>query len=160
MKRGRRIISDVASMPAAAIERELSQVQEERRSLRSKLESLRADETRLEMEEQVLAQMLRLRQWEADGVPGAANTVNALTKAAPQARRANLSANVLSTVQQAGVPLTPSDVQRRLDDNGIHADLNAVRVALRRWVERERLVKHDRHYVSRDLSPSFFGGEA
>jgi hypothetical protein len=148
----RRIIADLASMPVAEIEAELDGVRSERRAVGSKLDSLQAQDAKLEMEEQLLAQMLRLRQWKADGVPGAAQAVAAAEASAPQRKAENLSANVLAVVRQARQPVLPADVRDRLAADGVNADLNAIRVALRRWAERGQLVKHDRFYVDGSAS--------
>lgn len=135
-------------MPTSAIKAEFDQVRDERGALHHRLEELRATDTRLEIEEQLLAQMLRLRQWEADGVAGAAETMEAINAAAPVRKRENLSANVLSIVRQAERPLLPSDVRQRLADRGVQADSSAIRVALRRWAERGELVRRGRAYES------------
>jgi hypothetical protein len=144
----RRIISDIAAMPVDEIKAELDAVQTEK--------------TKLEMEEQLLAQMLRLREWESTGVHGAPETVAVTQAAAPERQRENVSANVLSLVRQAQEPLLPADVRDRLATQGIDADLNAVRVALRRWVDRGELGKRDRYYIDANaaytlLSPN--GGD-
>jgi hypothetical protein len=101
------------------------------------------------MEEQLLTQTLRLRRAEKDGAPGAGATVAGLWRETPGKKQESLSANVLSIVRQADEPLLPADVQERLGREGIRADPSAVRVALRRWVERDQLVKEGRYY--RDL---------
>jgi hypothetical protein len=141
-------------MPTSVIKAEFDQVHEERRALRNRIEELRATDTRLELEEQLLAQMLRLRQWETDGVVGAAETLQAINAAAPVRKRENLSANVLSIVRQAERPLLPSDVRQRLADRGVQADSSAIRVALRRWAERGQLVRRGRAYETDDSGGS------
>jgi hypothetical protein len=131
-------------MPQEDVEAELEQVREEKASL--------------EMEEQLLGQVLRIRQFAETGIAGSKATLDALAAAAPEQREHNISANVLTIVQQArGDELSPSDVHELLADRGVRADVGAVRVALRRWAERNRIIKNGHVYralgrdaVSRD----------
>jgi hypothetical protein len=129
----RRIISELAAMPVDEV--------------RAELEAVQAEKVKLEMEEQLLSQMLRLREWGSNGVPGATETVAALEAGAPGHKKQNVSANVLAIVEQADRPLLPADVRDRLATNGVDAEPNAIRVALRRWVDRKRLEKRGRHYA-------------
>jgi hypothetical protein len=70
-----------------------------------------------------------------------------LAAAAPEQVEQNLSANVLTLVKQAqGHPLSPSDVRELLSDRGVHADLSAIRLALRRWAERNQIIKDGHVY--------------
>jgi hypothetical protein len=133
--RKRHILAELAAMPQEDVEAELEQVREEK--------------TRLEMEEQLLAQVLRMRQFAQSGIGETQRTLDALAATAPEQRQANISANVLAIVRQAqGSDLSPSDVQELLVDRGVHADLSAIRVALRRWAERNQIIKDGHVYRS------------
>jgi hypothetical protein len=66
---------------------------------------------------------------------------------------ANISANILTIVRQAeGAELSPGEIQEILADYNIHADLSAIRQALRRWAERHMIIKsgHRYHALARD----------
>jgi hypothetical protein len=140
MGRKRHILAELAAMPREDVEAELEQVREEK--------------TRLEMEEAVLGQVLRIHQFATSGVPSSQATLDDLAASAPQQIEQNLSANVLAIVKQArGHELSPADVREVLADRGVHADLSAVRVALRRWAERNQILKEGHVYraLARDV---------
>lgn len=70
-----------------------------------------------------------------------------LAAAAPEARQQNISANILTIVRQAeGAELSPGEIQEILADYNIHADLSAIRQALRRWAERHMIIKNGHRY--------------
>jgi hypothetical protein len=132
-----RVLAELVGMEPADIEAELEQV--------------RAERARLEMQEQLLAQALRMLQFAQVGPPGARERVDQL--AAPEARQQNISANILTIVRQAeGAELSPGEIQEILADYNIHADLSAIRQALRRWAERHMIIKngHRYHALARD----------
>ena len=118
-----------------------------REDVEAELEQVRLEKTRLEMEEQLLSQVLMIHQWDDNGTPGARDTLDAAAAAAPAEKRANVSANVLTVVRNArGAALSPANVQELLIDRGVHADLNAIRVALRRWSDRNQIIKEGHVY--------------
>ena len=87
------------------------------------------------------------------GPPCARERVDQLAAAAPEARQQNISANILTIVRQAeGAELSPGEIQEILADYNIHADLSAIRQALRRWAERHMIIKngHRYHALARD----------
>jgi predicted HTH domain antitoxin len=140
MRRRRHILAELAAMPKEDVEAELEQVREEKASL--------------EMEEQLLGQVLRIRQFAESGISGSQETLDDLGAAAPELRERNISANVLAIVQQArGAELSPRDVQEVLADRGVQADLGAIRNALRRWAGRNRILKNGHVYraLARDV---------
>jgi len=133
MARKRHILAELAAMPQADVEAELEQVREEK--------------ARLDMEEALLGQVLRIRQFASTGLPGSQETLDGLAASAPQQLERNLSANVLTIVRQAqGHDLSPANVRELLADRGVHADLGAIRVALRRWAERNQIIKDGHVY--------------
>jgi hypothetical protein len=133
MIRPRHILAELAAMDQEDVEAELEQVRQEKASL--------------EMEEQLLGQVLRMRQFAQQRLAGSQEALDGLAAAAPILREQNLSANVLAIVQQAsGHELSPQEVQELLADRGVQADANAIRVALRRWAERNRIIKNGHHY--------------
>ena len=124
MARKRHILAELAAMPREDVEAELEQVRQEK--------------ARLDMEEALLGQVLRIHQFANTGVPGR-RTLDGLAASAPEQLERNLSANVLTIVRQVGGhELSPADVQELLADRGVHADLSAIRVALRRWASETR----------------------
>ena len=134
-----RVLAELVGMEPADIEAELEQV--------------RAERARLEMQEQLLAQALRMLQFAKVGPPGAREGIDQLVAAAPEARQQNISANILTIVRQAeGAELSPGEIQEILADYNIHADLSAIRQALRRWAERHMIIKngHRYHALARD----------
>jgi hypothetical protein len=134
-----RVLAELVGMDPADIEAELDQV--------------RAEKTRLEMQEQLLAQALRMLQFAEIGPAGAREDVKRLAASAPEQRTQNLSANILTIVQQAqGTELSPGEIQEILADYSIHADLSAIRQALRRWADRHQILKNGHRY--RSLSSS------
>ncbi len=133
MARKRHILAELAAMPQEDVESELEQVREEK--------------ARLDMEEALLGQVLRMRQFAQTGIAGSQEIIEELAAAAPEQVEQNLSANVLTLVKQAqGHPLSPSDVRELLADRGVHADLSAIRLALRRWAERNQIIKDGHVY--------------
>jgi hypothetical protein len=128
-----RVLAELVAMDPADIEAELEQV--------------RAEAARLQMQEQLLAQALRMRQFAKTGPPDAARAVRDLAAGAQEAREQNISANVLTIVRQAGgEEITPAEIQEILADFNIHADLSAIRQALRRWAERHMIIKNGHRY--------------
>lgn len=128
-----RVLAELVAMEPADIEAELEQV--------------RAEKGRLQMQEQLLAQALRMLQFAQVGPPEAAEAVAALAVNAPEARQQNISANILTIVKQAdGAELSPTEIQEVLADFQIHADLSAIRQALRRWAERHMIIKNGHRY--------------
>ena len=124
-----RVLAKLVAMEPADIEAELEQV--------------RAEAARLQMQEQLLAQALRMLQFAQTGPPAAAQGVRDIAAGAQEAREQNISANVLTIVRQAaGEELTPAEIQEILADFNIHADLSAIRQALRRWAERHMIIKN------------------
>ncbi len=122
--------------------------------IEAELDQVRADKARLEMQEQLLAQALRMLQFAQIGPAGAREAVEQLAASAPEARQQNISANVLTIVRQAeGAELSPGEIQEILSDYNIHADLSAIRQALRRWAERHMIIKngHRYHALAPDL---------
>lgn len=104
--------------------------------------------------EAVLGQVLRIHQFATTGIAGSQAVLDNLAASAPEQIEQNLSANVLAIVKQAqGHELSPADVREVLADRGVHADLSAVRVALRRWAERNRIIKDGHVYraLGRDV---------
>jgi hypothetical protein len=115
--------------------------------IEAELEQVRADAARLQMQEQLLAQALRMLPFAKTGPPEAAQAIRDLALGAPEARQQNISANVLTIVRQAhGEELTPAQIQEILADFNIHADLSAIRQALRRWAERHMIIKNGHRY--------------
>lgn len=95
---------------------------------------LGAEKAKLEIQEQLLAQALRMLQFAEIGPPGTKEGVEQLAASAPEQRQQNISANILTIVRQAeGAELSPGEIQEILADYNIHADLSAIRQALRRW---------------------------
>jgi hypothetical protein len=130
-----RVLAELVGMGPADIEAELNQV--------------RAERTRLEMQEQLLAQALRMLQFAEIGPAGAREGVKRLAASAPEQHTQNLSANILTIVQQAqGTELSPGEIQEILADYSIHADLSAIRQALRRWADRHQIFKNGHRYRS------------
>jgi hypothetical protein len=128
-----RVLAELVVMEPADIEAELEQV--------------RAEAVRLQMQEQLLAQALRMLQFAKTGPPEAARVVRDLAAGAEEAREQNISANVLTIVRQAaGEELTPAQIQEILADFSIHADLSAIRQALRRWAARHMIIKNGHRY--------------
>lgn len=89
--------------------------------------------------------------WITEVVPTACGLsiegVEALAARAPELREQNLSANVLTIVRQAqGEGLSPADIQEVLADFNVHADLSAIRQALRRWADRHQIIKNGHRY--------------
>ena len=133
------------------IQQESSRIAQQKDRLSAELQRLNDEATRLLMEEQLLAQVLRLHQWADAGVHGAQEVVDATAAAAPQRKRENISANVLAIVRQGrGLDMTPQDVQAHLNESGVHADLRTIRSALRRWAERGEIVKRGSVYHALD----------
>jgi len=128
-----RVLAELVAMEPPDIEAELEQV--------------RAEVARLQMQEQLLAQALRMLQFAQTGPPEAASRVRDLAAGAFEARQQNISANVLTIIRQAaGEELTPAEIQEILADFNIHADLSAIRQALRRWAERHMIIKSGHRY--------------
>jgi hypothetical protein len=128
-----RVLAELVAMEPADIEAELEQV--------------RTEVARLQMQEQLLAQALRMLQFAKTGPPEAAEAVRDLAAGAQEARQQNISANVLTIVRQAGgEELTPAGIQEVLSDFNIHADLSAIRQALRRWADRNMITKNGHRY--------------
>jgi hypothetical protein len=128
-----RVLAELVAMEPADIEAELEQV--------------RAEVARLQMQEQLLAQSLRMLQFAKTGSPNDARAVRDLAAGAPEARQQNISANVITIVRQAaGEELAPAEIQEILADFNIHADLSAIRQALRRWAERHMIIKNGHRY--------------
>jgi hypothetical protein len=133
MARKRHILAELAAMRREDVEAELEQVRQEKAGL--------------DMEEALLGQVLRIHQFANTGVPGSKDVLDGLAASAPEQLERNLSANVLTIVRQAGGhELSPADVQELLADRGVHADLSAIRVALRRWAERNKIIKNGHVY--------------
>ncbi len=129
----RRILADLVTMQPADLEEEL--------------EAVRGEKVRLEMQEQLLAQALRMLQFASTGPAEAREGIEALAASAPDLREQNLSANVLAIVQQAqGEELSPAAIQEVLADFNVHADLSSIRQALRRWADRHRIIKNGHRY--------------
>ncbi|HEV7527331.1 MAG TPA: hypothetical protein VGO29_00365 [Solirubrobacteraceae bacterium] len=138
-----RVLAELVGMQPADIEAEL--------------EDVRAEKSRLEIQEQLLAQALRMLQFAEIGPPGAREGVEQLAASAPEQRQQSISANILTIVRQAdGAELSPAEIQEILADYNIHADLNAVRQALRRWAERHMILKNGHRYraMASDLGAS------
>jgi hypothetical protein len=118
-----------------------------REDVEAELEQVREEKAGLDMEEALLGQVLRMHQFAQTGIAGAGEIIEELAEAAPQQVEQNLSANVLTLVKQArGHALSPSDVRELLADRGVHADLSAIRLALRRWAERNQIIKEGHVY--------------
>ena len=101
------------------------------------------------MQEQLLAQALRMLQFAEIGPAAAREGVERLAASAPEQRQQNISANILTIVRQAeGAELSPSEIQEVLADYDIHADLSAIRQALRRWADRHQILKNGHRYRS------------
>jgi hypothetical protein len=129
----------------------------DRPDIEGELEQVRAEKTRLEMQEQLLAQALRMLQFAEVGPSAARASVQGLAASAPEQRQQNVSANVLTIVKQAdGSELSPREIQEILADYNIHTDLSAIRQALRRWAERHMILKNGHRY--RALAPDREGG--
>jgi hypothetical protein len=132
----RRILAELVAMDPADLEAEL--------------DAVRAEKVGLEMQEQLLAQALRMLQFAQTGPAGAKEGVDALAARAPELREQNLSANVLTVVRQAqGEELSPADIQEVLADFNVHADLSAIRQSLRRWADRHQIIKSGHRYHAR-----------
>ncbi|HEV3319843.1 MAG TPA: hypothetical protein VG053_09000 [Solirubrobacteraceae bacterium] len=128
-----RVLAELVAMEPADIEAELEQV--------------RAEKARLEIQEQLLAQALRMLQFAEIGPTGAREGVEQLAASAPNQRQQNISANILTIVKQAeGAELSPGEIQEILADYNIHADLSAIRQALRRWADRHVILKNGHRY--------------
>lgn len=128
-----RVLAELVGMDPADIEAELEQV--------------RAEKTQLEMQEQLLAQALRMLQFAEIGPAAVREDIKQLAASAPEQRTQNLSANILTIVQQAqGTELSPGEIQEILADYSIHADLSAIRQALRRWADRHQIRKNGHRY--------------
>ena len=98
--------------------------------------------------------MLRMHQFDgAVDANGSGETNSAgvgnVAVVAPS-KRASVARAVLQVVNDAPAPMEPGEVQEILSNRGIDADLNNVRQALRRWVEREQLVKRGRLLLRAD----------
>ncbi len=118
--------------------------------LEAELEDVRAEKVRLEMQEQLLAQALRMLQFAQTGPAGAREGVEALAARAPILREQNLSENVLAIVRQAqGEALSPGDIQEVLADFNVQADVSTIRQALRRWADRHQIIKSGHRYQAR-----------
>lgn len=64
------------------------------------------------MQEQLLAQALRMLQFAEVGPPGARERIDQLAAAAPEARQ-QISANILTIIRQAdGAELSPGEIPR------------------------------------------------
>ena len=134
-------------MPREQIEHDLREAQTDKLRIEEQIAALNREREQITMEEQLLAQVLRMHQWADEGMPGARETLEANAAAAPRAKRTNISANVLSIVRQSdGRPITPAEIGDLLAQHGIRADQNAIRVALRRWADRGEIVKEGRVY--------------
>jgi hypothetical protein len=119
--------------------------------LEEELEQVRLEKARLEMQEQLLGQALRMLQFAQTGPSGAREGVEALAAAAPEIRQQNISANVLTIVKQAqGAEMSPGEIQEVLADFNVHADLSAIRQALRRWDDRHQIIKNGHRYRALD----------
>jgi hypothetical protein len=128
-----RVLAELVGMPPPDIEAELEQV--------------RAEKAKLEMQEQLLAQALRMLQFAEVGPATAREDIERLALNASEHRELNISANILTIVRQAqGTELSPGDVQQILADHNIHADLSAIRQALRRWADRHQIRKNGHRY--------------
>jgi hypothetical protein len=128
-----RVLAELVGMEPADIEAELEQV--------------RAEKARLEMQEQLLAQALRMLQFADVGPLGAREGVEHLAASAQEQRQQNISANILTIIKQAeGAEMSPAEIQEVLADYNIHADLSAIRQALRRWAERHQIIKNGHRY--------------
>jgi hypothetical protein len=141
-----RIIEELSSLPVAQLRAELTETQANIARARSDLDELNRRLRIWEAEEQVLAQMLRFRQWHEDGVPGTGVTLQALQQGAAVAREQTISANVLSVVRQSPTPVSPAEVRERLAQAGVDADPSSIRGALRRWVAKDMLIKNGTCY--------------
>jgi hypothetical protein len=128
-----RVLAELVAMAPADIEEELEQI--------------RVEKARLEMQEALLAQALRMLQFAAVGPDEAREGVERLAATASERRQQNISANILTIIRQAdGEELSPSEVQEILADYNIHADLSAIRQALRRWADRHQIIKDGHRY--------------
>ncbi len=115
--------------------------------IEAELEQVRTEKARLEMQEQLLAQALRMLQFAEIGPAAAREDVRRLAASAPEHREQNISANILTIVKQAGgAELSPGEIQEILADYNIHADLSAIRQALRRWADRHQILKNGHRY--------------
>jgi hypothetical protein len=115
--------------------------------IEAELEQVRVEKARLEMQEQLLAQALRMLQFAQIGPVGAKEDVERLAASAPEQRQQNISANVLTIIRQAdGEEMSPSEIREILADYNIHADLSAIRQALRRWAGRHQIIKNGHRY--------------
>jgi hypothetical protein len=130
-------IADLTHEPIEAIEARLAQV--------------RAERHRLAAEEQRLTGMLSARRANrAPGDPFTGEIARSANEAAPG--RENVTARVLVVVRQAGGhSVSPAQVHEQLTKRGLSTNLDHVRRALRRWVERGALGKADGGYF--DLRP-------
>jgi hypothetical protein len=115
--------------------------------IEAEIEDIRAEKARLEMQEQLLGQALRMLQFAQVGPAGTREAVARLAASAPEQRQQNISANILTIVKQAGgTELSPTQIQEILAAYNIHADLSAIRQALRRWAERHMILKNGHRY--------------
>lgn len=128
-----RVLAELVGMAPADVEAELEQV--------------RGEKAKLEMQEQLLAQALRILQFAKIGPAAAREDIERLAASAPEHREQNISANILTIVRQAGgTELAPGEIQQILADHNIHADLSAIRQALRRWADRHQIRKNGHRY--------------
>jgi hypothetical protein len=129
------------------VQAELEDVRAQALRVNAELERLRADLIRLETREQHLTQALGATESPPTG---------------PPPRRANITEHVLGVVKSAGgQALAPSDVHEFLTKRGVGAQLDTVRQALRRCVDRGELAKADgRYFDPRPQSRSFDYAEA
>jgi hypothetical protein len=128
-----RVLAELVAMDPADIEAELEQV--------------RTEKARLEIQEQLLAQALRMLQFAEVGPSAAKENVEGLAAGAQEQRQQNISANILTIVRQAeGSELSPREIQEILADHNLHADLSAIRQALRRWEARHMILKNGHRY--------------
>lgn len=114
--------------------------------VRADLEAIQREKAALEAEETLLNQVLAI-QGMRNGDDKQASADLATPDAVYQVKRSrqgpSISAEVLNVMRaDAGTWLTYNDVHERLRARDVHASRNAMRVALRRWVERNEL-EHD-----------------
>jgi hypothetical protein len=127
MPQTRNIISELASKSREDVEAEIDQIRDEIQ--------------RLELEEQLLTAVLRLLD-SSNGASVAAPPESPAPRKAKRERGA-VSEGVLAVVQSnPGRSMSPAAVQRELAETfGTEADLNGIRVALRRWADRGAIKK-------------------
>jgi hypothetical protein len=144
----RRIFAELRSLPAGQLREELRDLEAEREHLREeratlidRLRELDAKAIGLDMESRLLREMLLAHDhFAAQSSPTPATPAPSSPAGADAG--VNRSAVILDIVLDAnGEELSPGVVRDLLFRKGIQADLNSVRVALRRWVDRKRLVK-------------------